>query len=427
MGSAHLRAALLALYVLCVCAACRKAPQQTCTVTFDANGGTGVMQAQQVPCNTETALVPVSFRYPGHVFSHWSAHTDEGETVYENGGVISAVSDITLYAQWTPLDPTLTINGVPVPESAPTSAVIAGYAQGALELRVAGAISEETLAAIAGYVRARGVTAVDLSGAFGAERLPDELFAQCALLENCVLPDGVVSVGTSAFSGCSSLTHVVFPDTVTELHEWAFYECSALTSVRLPPNLRELHKSAFSRCVSLAEISLPASLTLLGPWAFSHCESLTEITIPDGIARLAESAFSFCKSLQRVSLPPTLTVIEESSFLYCEALTEIALPPVLTELEDNAFYNCSRLKRITIPDRTVSIGAAAFYGCGRLSVIEVLAKEPPELGAAAFESIPLNTEIHVPAARVDAYRQAAGWKDYKRRITVSMTPASASR
>ena len=71
------------------------------TVTFDANGGTGLMTPQTaiVP----TALTLNSFSRLWYSFSGWNTQTGGGGTAYADGATYSFAADITLYAQWTAL------------------------------------------------------------------------------------------------------------------------------------------------------------------------------------------------------------------------------------------------------------------------------------------------------------------------------------
>ena len=80
------------------------------------------------------------------------------------------------------------------------------------------------------------------------------------------------------------------------------------------------------------------------------------------------------------------------------------------------------VKKIELKEEELSKvvgGTTAFFGCKKLRKIHVLAEKPPVLGKNAFEGIPLNTEITVPAGSLDIYRQENVWKDYKRRIVAS--------
>ena len=72
------------------------------TVTFDANGGEGTMQAQDFVYDTEEALSANVFTRAGYDFAGW-AYTSEGIAVFEDGETVTGIAegnDITLYAVW---------------------------------------------------------------------------------------------------------------------------------------------------------------------------------------------------------------------------------------------------------------------------------------------------------------------------------------
>ena len=48
-----------------------------------------------------------------------------------------------------------------------------------------------------------------------------------------VIPDGVISIGGSAFCGCESLTSMTIPDSVTSIGAWAFDSCTSLKLVTI--------------------------------------------------------------------------------------------------------------------------------------------------------------------------------------------------
>ena len=72
-----------------------------CTVTFDANGGTGSMANQVVPYSTSTALNTMSgLSKAGMTFVGWNTAADGSGNAYADGANIKLTSNITLYAQW---------------------------------------------------------------------------------------------------------------------------------------------------------------------------------------------------------------------------------------------------------------------------------------------------------------------------------------
>jgi outer membrane protein OmpA-like peptidoglycan-associated protein len=68
------------------------------TVTFNANGGTGVMPPQSE--NEPSALSLNSFRRAKHTFIDWNTTADGSGVNYANGTVFSFTAPIELFAQW---------------------------------------------------------------------------------------------------------------------------------------------------------------------------------------------------------------------------------------------------------------------------------------------------------------------------------------
>jgi hypothetical protein len=75
--------------------------QKTYDVVFDANGGTGEMQTQIFVEGKSQAIEGNSFVNKGRRFKGWNTLPDGSSISYTDGQVITLVSDITLYAQWT--------------------------------------------------------------------------------------------------------------------------------------------------------------------------------------------------------------------------------------------------------------------------------------------------------------------------------------
>ena len=82
------------------------------TVHFDANGGTGTMADQGIPMNAYINLRANTFTRPGYYFAGWST-SPNGSIEYTDGEEILNLTvssgNITLYAQWTEYDATITL------------------------------------------------------------------------------------------------------------------------------------------------------------------------------------------------------------------------------------------------------------------------------------------------------------------------------
>ena len=184
------------------------------------------------------------------------------------------------------------------------------------------------------------------------------------------IPDGVTSIGNSAFFGCSSLTEITIPESVTSI-EFSAFQYTGLTSITIPESVTSIDSGAFRDCTGLTSVSLPSILTEISSTVFCNCSSLTEITIPEEVTSIGNAAFSGCSKLTSITIPKGVTAIGDSTFSNCSSLTEITIPEGVTSIGEMAFRNCSSLTEITIPEEVTSIGSWAFSGCGSLTSITI--------------------------------------------------------
>ena len=221
-------------------------------------------------------------------------------------------------------------------------------------------------------------------------------FSGIGSITKVTIPEGVTSIGVSAFAGCSSLTSITIPESVTSIGEYAFSSCSSLTAITIPESVTSIGSNAFAYCSSLTSIvveagntvydsrnncnaiietntnalvvgcsttQIPSSVTSIGEAAFRGCSSLTSITIPESVTSIGEYAFSYCSSLTSITIPESVTSIGDHAFAGCSSLNSITIPESVTSIGDYAFWNCSSLTSITIPESVTSIGGSAFSGC----------------------------------------------------------------
>ena len=246
------------------------------------------------------------------------------------------------------------------------------------------------------------------------------LYLNEKLVENLEIPDGVTSIGKSAFSGCSSLTSVTIPDSVTSIGQGAFDNCKNLNRVDITDiaawckisfwqdrygnysNPLYYAHNLYLNGELVENLVIPDGVTSIGDYAFRGCTSLASITIPDSVTSIGDYAFSYCSSLNRVNITDIAAwckisfgsydsnpfsyadnlylngelvenlVISDSvtsAFKGCKSLTSITFPDGLNIIPESAFSNCSNLKAITIPASMEYIRKDAFSGCKNIKYV----------------------------------------------------------
>ena len=127
---------------------------------------------------------------------------------------------------------------------------------------------------------------------------------------------------------------------------------------------------------------------------------------------IGDKAFSGCVSLSSIVLPDSLISIGDGAFEKCRSISSITMPSGTTSIGSEAFKYCMNLGNVVIGEGVTSIGDRAFRVCTSLRQITVGATEPPAVGADAFFGVSRRTAVLVPSASLDAYRQAAVWREF---------------
>lgn len=137
-----------------------------------------------------------------------------------------------------------------------------------------------------------------------------------------VIPNGVTSIGDSAFSSCSELKTITIPDGVTSIGNWAFEYCTGLTSVTIPDSVTSIKRSAFVGCKNITSITIGNGVKSIGSWAFCGCIGLTSVTIGgNDLTCIGVGMFGNCSKLTDIIIPDSITSIDRCAFDYCAKLT----------------------------------------------------------------------------------------------------------
>ena len=259
--------------------------KESCTVTFNANGGTGTMPAATEAGGTEFVIPTCGFSYDDGYFCAGWATSATGEIVYHPGDKITLTDDLTLYAKW--LD--VTISGTCGHVSIST-----GLTGSEVTWRLTH--SEGS----AGYDL---LTISSINNGWIADYEDGESpwYAYREQIKTIVIGDGVVHIGRRAFKDCTGVNSVSFGNSVNTIYYDAFSNCTSLTSVILPPSMREIYDNAF-RNTGLTSVTLNDGLQTIGDCAFYECAGLTSVSIPASVRVIGSSAFQGCSSLQSVTI-----------------------------------------------------------------------------------------------------------------------------
>jgi len=238
-------------------------------------------------------------------------------------------------------------------------------------------------------------------------------FYCCYSLASITIPEGVTGIGGSAFSTCYSLTGMTIPEGVTGIGSYAFSACCSLTGIAVPDYVTSIGSSAFNGCAAVAGITIPEGVTSIGNQAFQGCRALTGMTLPNGVTRIGNSAFNGCRALTGMTIPEGVTSVGSQAFQDCYSLASITIPEGVASIGNQAFQDCCSLVGITIPDHVTSIGSTAFSNCCGMAEYHLKSTTPPTLDSSnAFENIPSDCVIYVPAGSLEEYRTAADWSAY---------------
>ena len=301
---------------------------------------------------------------------------------------------------------------------------------------------------------------------YGTESNPlyyaHNLYLNGELVTELVIPDGVTSIGSSAFEGCSGLISVTFGENsqLTSIDSSAFEGCSGLTSVTFGENsqLTSIGLYAFDGCSGLTSIEIPSSVTSIGNEAFRGCDGLTisceatskpsgwdidwnksDCTVvwdcnnnevgTDGYAYVTIDTIRYAWK------DGVATVTRQPRSLSGDIVIPISIAykgvvyPV-TSIGEEAFYGCGSLTSIEIPASVTSIGDDAFRDCGGLTISCEAANKPSGWSSFWNDQCPVVWDCNNNEVATDGYvygiidRIRYAWKDGV--ATVARQPRSLS-
>ena len=223
-------------------------------------------------------------------------------------------------------------------------------------------------------------------------------------LKEVILPDGLTTIGNSAFAMCKALYKLNIPSTVTTLGRWIL-EGAGLTSFVIPDGAT-LSESTFYGS-SIVEIRIPTTMTEIPAYCFTECKNLERIFLHDDISNIGKEAFFNCYALKSFTAPRSLTVLSDALFYNCESLSRVTLHDGITEFGTECFTFCTSLRELITnkddendsylvwPKALQTMGETVFANSG-LEHVSIARTKLTEIPAHAFESCGNLSAVSLP-------------------------------
>lgn len=288
------------------------------------------------------------------------------------------------------------------------------------------------------------------------------------LMSGCsttVIPETVVTIGSTAFNRCGTLTSIAIPDAVKTIEDNAFINCTNLTEVQITPNcvLYSIGSNSFQNCSSLLSIFLPMTTRYIRSGyvsaTFKGCKSLTSIVvdpknpyldsrndcnaiidsetnellvggnltvIPDDVVGIKDYTFTNCTGLTSVRIPDRVTYIGEYAFQGCSGITDLYIGKSVKLIDDGAFNSCTSLTRVDLPNSLITLNDYAFSYCTALRELS-FGTSLVTIGDGAFNACSALTEVVMPKSLQRINRSSFSGTTQMNSITcLALTPPSCN-
>ncbi len=301
----------------------------------------------------------------------------------------------------------------------------------------------------------------------GVHTIERQAFFAAPLIGDLVIPEGVERIEGEAFMDCKMRGRLSFPSTLKRVEGGAFAFNNFIGELRLPegieyldpdyyfcfqgsdfegflylpPSLTAISNMAFPKVtgtlvippaiteipgncfqdIGCTQVEFHDGVTTIGGAAFCGSQLSGELVLPPNLKKIGGAAFAGTR-ITKIVFPESLRIMDnggysdEGIFANCAYLMgTVELPKHVARIPGGCFRNCTAITGLVIPEGVDIIDEIAFENCYSLNSIVCEDEDPPVVCANAFRGVPKdNFTIEVPKGCVEKYREAEGWKEFKR-------------
>ncbi len=171
-----------------------------------------------------------------------------------------------------------------------------------------------------------------------------------------IIPEGVETIGASAFAKLTALEEVVLPSTLTKIDAEAFSGCTSLKKINLE-HVKFVNQKAFLGC-PLEAVDL-SSIVAMGDDAFNGT-SIKSLSLPVSAQSIGARAFQNNKLLQTVTIAAEKVKLGTEAFADCVKLQTVTVNASV--IPYGVFGGCTNLGRVSFGKDVAVIGSLAFEG-----------------------------------------------------------------
>ena len=302
-------------------------------------------------------------------------------------------------------------------------------------------------------------------------------------IKKVIISEGITEIGTRTFGNLFNAEFLLLPNSLKTIGAYAFngWDSPNLETIIIPNSVTTIGDGAFSGCIHVGSIILGYGVKTIGEFVFAECYKNQPYMICLAVQPPAcgqgllshqstevggHTLYVPAESVNKYKTTNIWKEFDEILPLHKTPGTHIiasgTIGDITWELDSNGILTIrgagnlpdwtkpapksvgkhylpaedptapwypylSEILYIVIESGITGIGDYAFYGCVNVQSITCYATTPPACGEGAFGGIAPSIPLNVPESSVDAYKDAAQWKEFDVQADENQSPTAIDK